>query len=395
MTRNHLTGLLLAAALTTGGTLAVVHAQDDAPGNAAEAPHDHEHNATSVHAGDGTYLDLADEDAFPDPDGFESREKRASYAIGRFDARNIPEQQPDLNVDEYGQGVAAGLEVESEDFVQGYNLARRILDAGDQMDVETFIEGLQAGLAEESESRATGVLIGSSFGQGEIPLDVALYIQGVKEGLTVAQAAGEEPAEGEEPVEQPEQPKVALTEEQVTETYRAYIEYMALIEEQKMKDESAAYLEEKAKEEGWQKTESGLLYKVIDPGEGQLPDSNDRVTVHYEGTLTDGTKFDSSYDRNEPATFVLNEVVSGWTEGLQLMKPGASYEFALPYNLAYGEQGYPRGGIPPYATLLFKVELLSFEALPGPPKEAAPAPAEDGAGQDVEEAGDAIRDGAE
>jgi len=375
MTRNQLTGLLLAAALTTGGTLAVVRAQDDA---AAPAPHDHEHSATSVHAGDGTHYDLADDGAFPDADGFATREARASYAIGRYDARNIPRQQPDLNIEEYGQGIAAGLEIDSEDYAQGYSLARRILDAGDQMDVETFIKGLQAGLAEESESRATGLLIGSSFGQGDVPLDPALYIEGVAEGL--AQAAAQAPVEGEEPQEgegeEPvEKPMAKLTDEQVDETYQAYVEYLSMIEEQKMITESQAYLDEKIKEEGWQKTESGLLYKVVVPGAGQQPDSNDRVTVHYKGTLTDGTQFDSSYDRGEPATFVLNRVVDGWTEGLQLMQPGAKYEFALPYNLGYGEQGFPQGNIPPYATLLFTVELLSFEALPGPDAVPAPVPA--------------------
>ncbi|MEM1353729.1 MAG: FKBP-type peptidyl-prolyl cis-trans isomerase [Planctomycetota bacterium] len=366
MTRNHLTGLLLAAALSTGGTLAVVVAQDDA----GEEAHDHEHTATSVHAGDGTHFDLADEDAFPDPDGFETREERASYAIGRFDAQGIPEQQPDLNIEEYGQGVSAGLEVEAEDYTQGYSLARRILDAGDQMDVESFIEGLQAGLAEDSESRAAGLLMGSSMGQNDVPLSVESYLKGLNEGLALGEAeSAEPPAEGEDPVELPE---LTLTKEQVEETYQAYIEYLAVIAEQKMKDESQAYLDAKEQEEGWQKTESGLLYKIIEPGDGQLPDSNDRVTVHYEGKLTDGTTFDSSYERGQPASFVLNQVVSGWTEGLQLMKPGAKFEFALPYDLAYGEQGLPRGGIPPYATLLFSVELLSFEALPDPPPAEEP-----------------------
>lgn len=104
-------------------------------------------------------------------------------------------------------------------------------------------------------------------------------------------------------------------------------------------------------------TPSGLKFRIVKAGTGRRPGGSDIVTVNYEGKLTDGTKFDSSYDRGDPASFPLNRVIQGWTEGLQLMKEGGIYEFYIPSNLAYGEQGAP-GAIPPNSDIVFKVELL-------------------------------------
>ena len=104
-------------------------------------------------------------------------------------------------------------------------------------------------------------------------------------------------------------------------------------------------------------TPSGLQYAVVGPGSGKTPRATDTVTVHYAGWLTDGTLFDSSYERDEPATFPLDGVIEGWTEGLQLMKEGASCRFLIPSRLGYGPSGAPPD-IPPDATLLFHVELL-------------------------------------
>lgn len=120
------------------------------------------------------------------------------------------------------------------------------------------------------------------------------------------------------------------------------------------------FLVTKAQEDGVKATGSGLLYKVIKEGTGPKPTKNDRVRVHYRGTLVDGTQFDSSYDRNEPTTFGVGQVIKGWTEGLQLMSIGSTYEFYIPADLAYGDRGAGRQ-IPPGATLVFSVELLAIE----------------------------------
>ena len=118
-----------------------------------------------------------------------------------------------------------------------------------------------------------------------------------------------------------------------------------------------AYLEENGKRKGVVTTTSGLQYEVLTEGTGKSPKATDKVRCHYEGRLTDGTIFDSSYQRGEPADFGLNQVIAGWTEGVQLMKEGAKYRFHIPYLLGYGERG-AGASIPPYATLVFDVELI-------------------------------------
>ena len=120
------------------------------------------------------------------------------------------------------------------------------------------------------------------------------------------------------------------------------------------------FLAENAKKEGVKTTASGLQYKVLRDGNGKQPKATDQVECHYEGTLIDGTKFDSSYDRGQTATFPLNQVIAGWTEGLQLMREGAKYRFFIPYQLAYGERG-AGASIPPYAALIFDVELVAVK----------------------------------
>ncbi len=122
-------------------------------------------------------------------------------------------------------------------------------------------------------------------------------------------------------------------------------------------EEGQAFLVENAERDEVTETASGLQYRVIEEGSGRSPAETDRVTVHYRGTLIDGTEFDSSHGRGEPATFALNQVIPGWTEGLQLMQEGATYEFFIPADLAYGEQGRP-GPIGPNSTLVFEVELI-------------------------------------
>jgi FKBP-type peptidyl-prolyl cis-trans isomerase FklB len=121
--------------------------------------------------------------------------------------------------------------------------------------------------------------------------------------------------------------------------------------------EGKVFLEANAKKEGVTVTKSGLQYQVLREGTGRSPKATDKVRCHYEGTLIDGTVFDSSYRRGEPADFPLNGVIPGWTEGVQLMKEGAKYRFFIPYLLGYGERG-AGSSIPPYSTLIFDVELV-------------------------------------
>jgi len=124
-------------------------------------------------------------------------------------------------------------------------------------------------------------------------------------------------------------------------------------------EEGVAFLEENGRKENVMTTESGLQYEVVSLGDGPMPTEASTVSVHYEGTLIDGTVFDSSYDSGEPVSFPLNGVIPGWTEGLQLMPVGSTYKFYIPSNLAYGSRA--TGPIPANSTLIFKVELLEVK----------------------------------
>ena len=133
------------------------------------------------------------------------------------------------------------------------------------------------------------------------------------------------------------------------------------VAEEKHKDSKVAgekYLSENAKKDGVVTLSSGLQYQVLKEGNGKCPKVTDKVKCHYEGMLIDGTIFDSSVQRGEPATFPLNQVIAGWTEGLQLMQEGAKYRFFIPYHLGYGERGAGQS-IPPFSTLIFDVELIA------------------------------------
>lgn len=125
------------------------------------------------------------------------------------------------------------------------------------------------------------------------------------------------------------------------------------------KDAGIAFLAENKKKAGVTTTDSGLQYEVLTEGSGASPKASDTVTVHYHGSLTTGEVFDSSVERGQPASFPLNGVIPGWTEGVQLMKVGSKFRFTIPYALAYGERG-AGNDIPPFATLVFDVELLSI-----------------------------------
>ena len=197
-------------------------------------------------------------------------------------------------------------------------------------------------------SYALGLGIGRQLSQmGANDLNVADFAQAVKDMID-----GKEPqvpaAEAQQIVEDFFQKQEEKQRAEAAEKYKG------------AKSEGEKYLSEKAKKEGVTTLPSGLQYQVLKEGNGKSPKATDKVVCHYEGMLIDGTMFDSSIQRGEPATFPLNGVIAGWTEGLQLMKEGAKYRFFIPYQLGYGERG-AGASIPPFATLVFDVELIEVK----------------------------------
>ena len=161
--------------------------------------------------------------------------------------------------------------------------------------------------------------------------------------------------------------KPMLTDEEIQQVMTEF--QTTMMNQQRTKDSAAAvtnasagaqFLADNKSKPGVKTTASGLQYKVLKEGSGPRPKATSRVTVHYKGTLIDGTEFDSSERQGQPVTFPLNQVIPGWTEGLQLMNKGARYQFWVPSELAYGEQGQPPV-IPPNSTLVFEVELLEIQ----------------------------------
>lgn len=151
-----------------------------------------------------------------------------------------------------------------------------------------------------------------------------------------------------------------LTAEEAQEVLNEYLQKLNEKKEAIAREAGDKFLEANRKNPGVHVTDSGLQYVVEKEGEGKQPTATSEVTVHYTGKLLDGTVFDSSINRGEPATFPLNRVIPGWTEGLQLMKEGAKYTFFIPSDLAYGPAGIPNV-IPPHSTLIFDVELISVK----------------------------------
>ena len=195
----------------------------------------------------------------------------------------------------------------------------------------------------EKVSYIIGMEIGSNLKKQAIDIDSTILARGIKDALT-----------GGKPL---------LTEQEIQETMAAFQKEMMAKQTEvakKNKAEGEAFLAENKKKEGVKTLPSGLQYKVIKAGTGKKPKSNDTVTVHYRGTLINGTEFDSSYKRGQPVSFQVSGVIPGWTEALQLMEVGAKWQLFIPSNLAYGEQGAGRD-IGPNATLIFEVELVSIQ----------------------------------
>jgi FKBP-type peptidyl-prolyl cis-trans isomerase len=210
----------------------------------------------------------------------------------------------------------------------------------------------------EKASYAMGMAFGRNMKSQGIELDPDTFAKGYKDTVT-----------GQKPVMTDEEAQQTMTAFQ-TEMMAAKQEEMKKLGEENKKS-GDAFLAENKKKEGVHTQPSGLQYKVLKEGDGKKPAASDMVTVNYRGTLVDGTEFDSSFKRNEPATFPVSGVIPGWTEALQLMKTGSKYQIVIPANLAYGETG-AGGVIPPNATLIFEVDLLSIAP---PSAKTAPKPA--------------------
>jgi len=195
----------------------------------------------------------------------------------------------------------------------------------------------------EKISYIIGMDIGKNLKNQSVDIDQAAFAKGIKDALSGG--------------------KSSLTDEEIRQTMAAFQKEMAAKAQalgEKNKKEGEAFLAENKKKKGVITLPSGLQYKIITAGKGKNPKATDTVTVQYRGTLIDGTEFDSSYRRGQPATFSVNGVIAGWTEALSLMQEGAKWQIFVPSNLAYGEKG-AGGQIGPNTTLIFEIELVSIQ----------------------------------
>lgn len=231
-----------------------------------------------------------------------------------------------------------------------------------QPETQAPAQGQKPAALQDRASYIIGLNLGQSLKSQEVPVTVDLIVQGLRDGLTGANA-----------LLTPEEIQAAMQEFQQQLQAQQQTKRQAAAE--KNMKESQAFLDQNKAKQGVTTTASGLQYEVVKEGAGESPKPTDRVTVHYRGTLPDGTVFDSSYDRNEPATFPVNGVIPGWVEALQLMKPGAKYKLVIPPALAYAERG-AGGEIGPNQVLVFDVELISVEKTPAAGEKPATPPAE-------------------
>ena len=214
-------------------------------------------------------------------------------------------------------------------FLFSVSLAAETIELKDQKDKESYSFGYQFGQSLKAQG---------------LDISLEIYTSGIKDAL-----AGKEP--------QMSQEEIRTTIAEVQKRIMAARQKDLMEKSAKNLEEGKKFLAENQKKEGIKTLPSGLQYKILAEGSGKMPKAEDRVTVNYKGTLTDGTEFDSSYKRGQPATLPVNGVIKGWTEALQLMKEGSKWQLFIPSELAYGERG-AGSTIPPSSTLIFEVELI-------------------------------------
>jgi FKBP-type peptidyl-prolyl cis-trans isomerase FklB len=201
---------------------------------------------------------------------------------------------------------------------------------------------------QDKVSYSIGMNIGSNFKKQGIEVNADVMMKGIKDGM-----------DGTKPLIDETEMREVMTAFQ--KEMMAKTESRNKVAGEKNKKDGETFLAENKKKEGVKTTASGLQYRVIKEGTGEMPKATDTVVTNYKGTLIDGTEFDSSYKRGEPATFPVTGVIKGWTEALQLMKVGSKWQLFIPSELAYGEKGAGRD-IGPNATLIFEIELVSIKA---------------------------------
>ena len=204
-------------------------------------------------------------------------------------------------------------------------------------------EAAQLKTTQAKASYVIGRSIGGNMKSQGVDIDLNAMLMGLRDALA-----------GKDSILSDEEIDAAM------DAFQKEMEVKAAAKLEGKKKEGADYLAANKKQQGVQATVTGLQYKVVKAGTGAKPKATDTVTVHYRGTLTDGTEFDSSYKRNMPATFPVNGVISGWTEALQMMTVGSKWMLYIPSDLAYGDDGRPPV-IPPFSTLVFEVELIGIK----------------------------------